>query len=196
MKTENLQTAERIIQAVVAHADCPVTVKFRSGWNDNTIVAPEFARMAESAGAAAVTVHARTWSQQFGGKADRRVIAAVKKSVNIPVIGNGDILSYQDGLDMMEETGCDGVMIGRGALGNPWVFSPEGMPRSVTARLPVIQRYLELAREHLDSERLLFRIKNHICRYFSGIHGAAEIRKQIIASTSLKEIEKILVHLA
>ena len=196
MKEENLQTAEGIIQAVVVNAHCPVTVKFRSGWNDHSIIAPEFAQMAEAAGAAAVTVHARTWAQQFGGKADRRVIAAVKQSVNIPVIGNGDVLCYQDGLEMMEETGCDGVMVGRGALGNPWVFRSEGMPATIKARLPVIRRYLELAQEYLDCERLLFRIKNHTCRYFNGIHGAAEVRKQIIDSPSLEEIGKILGDLA
>jgi nifR3 family TIM-barrel protein len=192
MKEENLGTAEEIIRAVVANTPYPVTVKFRSGWNDSNIIAPEFAQMAEAAGAAAVTVHARTWAQQFGGKADRRVIAAVKKAVNIPVIGNGDILCYEDGLDMMAETGCDGVMVGRGALGNPWVFRAEGMPESLTARLPVILRYLELAQEHLDTERLLFRIKNHTCRYFSGLRGAAEIRKPIIDCHSLDEIREIL----
>ncbi|MCW5213086.1 tRNA dihydrouridine synthase DusB [Desulfobulbus sp. TB] len=192
MKADNLQTAEKIIQAVVANTHCPVTVKFRSGWNHDNIIAPEFAQMAESAGATAVTIHARTWVQQFGGKADRGVIAAVKQAVNIPVIGNGDILCYQDGLKMMEETGCDGVMIGRGALGNPWVFHPQGMPEILAARLPVIRHYLELAREHLDTERLLFRIKNHICRYFIGVHRAVEIRKQIIDSPSLEEVENIL----
>ncbi|WP_446011452.1 tRNA dihydrouridine synthase DusB [Candidatus Electrothrix sp.] len=196
MKAEKLETAEKIIQAVVAHADCPVTVKFRSGWNEDTIIAPEFARMVESAGAAAVTVHARTWAQQFGGKADRRVIAAVKDAVRIPVIGNGDILCYEDGLEMMDETGCDGVMVGRGALGNPWVFRSEGIPETIEARLPVIRRYLELAEQHLDSKRLLFRIKNHTCRYFNGVHGAAEIRKRIIASPSLEEIKNILSKLA
>ncbi len=196
MKAENLHTAEKIIQAVVANTPCPVTVKFRSGWNHDRIIAPEFAQMAESAGAAAVTIHARTWVQQFGGKADRAVIAAVKQAVNIPVIGNGDILCYQDGLEMMKETGCDGVMIGRGALGNPWVFHPQGMPENLAARLPVIRRYLELASEHLDTERLLFRIKNHICRYFNGVHGAAEIRKQIVDSPSLQEVANILDRLA
>ena len=192
MKEENLRTAEEIIRAVVADTHCPVTVKFRSGWNDSSIIAPEFAQMAEAAGATAVTVHARTWAQQFGGKADRRVIAAVKQAVNIPVIGNGDILCYEDGLEMMAETGCDGVMVGRGALGNPWVFRAKGMPESLAARLPVILRYLELAQEHLDTERLLFRIKNHTCRYFTGLRGAAEIRKQIIDCNSLDEIREIL----
>ena len=192
MKAENLHIAEEIIQAVVANAPCPVTVKFRSGWNHDNIIAPEFARMAESAGAAAVAVHARTWAQQFGGKADRRVITAVKRAENIPVIGNGDILRYQDGLEMMDETGCDGIMVGRGALGNPWVFCPQGMPESLTGRLPVILRYLELAEQDLDYERLLFRIKNHTCRYLSGLRGAAELRKQIIACASLKDIRSVL----
>jgi tRNA-dihydrouridine synthase B len=192
MKPENLQTAEGIIREVVANSDCPVTVKFRSGWNDSSIIAPEFAVMAEAAGAAAVTIHARTWAQQFGGKADRRVIAEVKKAVSIPVIGNGDILCHDDGLEMMAETGCDAVMVGRGALGNPWVFQAEGMPESLAGRLPVILRYLELAGRHLDTERLLFRIKNHACRYFTGLRGAAVIRKRIIDCGGLGEIVEFL----
>jgi tRNA-dihydrouridine synthase B len=192
MKPENLQTAEGIIREVVANTNCPVTVKFRSGWNDSSIIAPEFAAMAEAAGAAAVTIHARTWAQQFGGKADRRVIAEVKKAVFIPVIGNGDILCHDDGLEMMAETGCDAVMVGRGALGNPWVFQPGDIPDSLAGRLPVVLRHLELAGEHLDTERLLFRIKNHACRYFTGLRGAAEIRKRIIDCGGLGEIVDFL----
>ncbi|MCI5208643.1 MAG: tRNA dihydrouridine synthase DusB [Candidatus Electrothrix sp. ATG2] len=192
MKEENLATAEKMIRAVVAHSQCPVTVKFRSGWNDDNIIAPEFAKMAEAAGAAAVTVHARTWAQQFGGKADRQVIAAVKKAVRIPVVGNGDILHYEDGLKMMEETGCDGVMVGRGALGNPWVFQAQGTPEDLVSRLPVILRYLTLSAEHLNTARLLFRIKNHTCRFLTGLHMAAEIRQQIMRCTEIEEIEKLL----
>ncbi|MCI5211614.1 MAG: tRNA dihydrouridine synthase DusB [Candidatus Electrothrix sp. ATG2] len=192
MKEENIAQAEKIIQAVVAHAHCPVTVKFRSGWSDDKIIAPEFAQMAEAAGADAVTVHARTWAQQFGGKANRQVIAAVKKAVHIPVIGNGDILHYEDGLSMMTETGCDGIMVGRSALGNPWVFRPQGTPEDLAGRLPAILRYLTLSAEHLNTERLLFRIKNHTCRFLNGLHMAAEIRRLVMRCTDIEEIEKLL----
>lgn len=192
MKPENRQRAEAVIRAVVGNADRPVTVKFRSGWNEESIVAPDFARMCEAAGAAAVTIHARTWAQQFGGQADRRIIAEVKRAVFIPVIGNGDILSYADGLEMMAETGCDAVMIGRGALGNPWVFQPEGRPESLAGRLPVILRYLKLAGQHLAAEPLFFRIRNHTCRFLAGLTGASTLRQEIIACTTLAEMEDVL----
>jgi len=110
--------AREIIRQVVANTDKPVTVKMRSGWNHEQINAPEFAQMAEEAGAQAVTIHARTWSDGFGGTVDWRVIAAVKEAVRIPVIGNGDIRSRAEGQEMMAATGCDAVMIGRAALRN------------------------------------------------------------------------------
>lgn len=192
MKPENRELAEQIIRAVAASTPLPVTVKFRSGWNDDSIVAPDFARMCEAAGAAAVTVHARTWAQQFGGRADRQVIAAVKQAVSIPVIGNGDISSYADGLAMMAETGCDAVMIGRGALGNPWIFQPGGRPESLAGRLPVICRYLELARQHIDTAKLLFRIKNHVSRCLAGLPSAAALRQEIMACPDIAALEKLL----
>ncbi len=192
---KDLIRAEGIIRAVVANTNLPVTVKFRSGWNEASINAPEFAVMSEEAGAAAVTVHARTWSQKFGGRADRTVIARVKEKVSIPVIGNGDIISHADGLAMMGETGCDGVMIGRGALGNPWVFQKEGIPLSLNGRLPSLKRHMELAGRHLDAERLLFRIKNHAARYLSGLPGAAKRRQQITECSSLQSIMDLLASL-
>jgi tRNA-dihydrouridine synthase B len=196
MKPENRQQAEAVIRAVVSNADRPVTVKFRSGWNDESIVAPDFARMCEAAGATAVTIHARTWAQQFGGRADRQVITAVKRAVSIPVIGNGDILSYTDGLEMMTETGCDAVMIGRGALGNPWIFQPEGRPESLAERLPLLLRYAALAGEHLPAGPLFFRIKNHVSRCLSGLSGAAILRQEILACAELAQLEDILKRLA
>jgi len=192
MKPENRELAEQIVRAVVSSATLPVTVKFRSGWNDDSIIAPDFARMCEAAGAAAVTIHARTWAQQFGGRADRRVIAAVKRAVAIPVIGNGDISSHADGLAMMAETGCDAVMIGRGALGNPWIFRPEGRPESLAGRLPLLRRYLELAEQHIDTNKLLFRIKNHVSRCLAGLPGAAAARQEIMACPDIAALAELL----
>ena len=193
MKPENLKLAEAVIQAVVRNAaGKPVTVKFRSGWDEQSIIAPDFAKMCEAAGAAALTIHARTKAQQFGGRADRRIIAAVKRAVSVPVIGNGDICSYADGLEMMAETDCDAVMIGRAALGNPWIFQPDGRPESLAGRLPLIRRYAELAQEHLDTDRLLARIKHHTCRFFSGLPGAATLRQEIIACASITEMQNLL----
>ena len=189
---KDLNRAEAIIRTVINNTELPVTVKFRSGWTESSINAPEFAMMAENAGAAAVTVHARTWSQMFGGSADRDVIARVKEAISIPLIGNGDILSYEQGIEMMKETGCDAVMIGRGALGNPWVFQPDGRPETLDKRLPVLLRHLELAGQYLDTDRLLFRIKNHAARYLSGLPGAAGIRQQIIQCPSLQEMKHLL----
>ena len=186
------QLAQAIIKAVCANTQLPVTVKFRSGWTHDNINGPQFAVMAEAAGAAAVTIHGRTWAQGFGGQADWQVIKAVKEAVTIPVIGNGDILSHADGIKMMIETGCDAVMVGRGALGNPWVFSPTGPPATLSGRLPVIRRYLELADRHLHANRVLFKIKNHTSKFLTGIPGAAFLRKSIYSSETIEEIIALL----
>lgn len=188
----DFERAADIIRAVKQNTALPVTVKFRSGWHRDENIAADFARMAQDAGVAAVTVHARTWAQGFAGKADWRTIAAVKQSVSIPVIGNGDILSYRDGLRMMNETGCDGVMIGRGALGNPWVFRESGRPSTLDGRLPVMFRHIELMRRFLPPVRQLQGAKNHITRYLGGLPGASVLRRQIAESSSVDRIISIL----
>jgi nifR3 family TIM-barrel protein len=186
------QRAEAIIRAVCAHTSLPVTVKFRSGWTETTINAPEFAVMAETAGASAVIVHARTWTQGFGGRADWHVIGAVKRAVSIPVIGNGDILSSVEGEAMMVETGCDGVMAGRGALGNPWLFSPMGRPKTLAGRLPVLERYLQLAEQFLPLDKVLFKVKNHASKFLTGLAGAASLRQAIYACESIETMVTLL----
>lgn len=184
--------AEAIVRAVCANTSLPVTVKFRSGWTEETINAPDFARMAEGAGAAALTIHGRTWAQGFGGLADRRVIAAVKAAVSIPVIGNGDVHSYGDGLTMMAETGCDGVMVGRGALGNPWLFAPAGKPAMLPARMAVIERYLQWAEQFLPLDKVLFKVKNHTAKFLGGIDGASSLRYALYACATIGDVRELL----
>ncbi len=187
--------AATIIKQVVARSPLPVTVKCRSGLDDGNITAPLFARMVEDAGASAITVHGRTWQQGFAGTADRQVIRRVRQAVTIPVIGNGDILHGSDIRAMLAETGCAGVMIGRGALGNPWIFSDKGTPRTLAGRIPVIKRHLQLADKHLDVDKMLFRLKNHVGRYFSELAGASKIRRQIMEQPSFTSLTAFICNL-
>jgi len=188
--------AEAVIRQVRAHTNLPVTVKIRLGWNHQEINGPEFAKMAEDAGATAIIVHGRTWSDGFGGIADRAGIARVKAAVNIPVIGNGDIHTYQDGLAMMAESGCDGVMIGRGALGNPFVFRPEGRPVNLAAILPSLLRHLELINHFCQPEKVLARAQNQAGRYFKGLPGSSDIRKKIYEAASFADLRLEIQRLA
>lgn len=185
----SLSLAEEIIRKVQHNTSVPVTVKFRSGPDSNHLNAVDFALMAQSAGASALTIHGRTWAQGFTGSADPDIIAQVKAAVSIPVIGNGDILSYDDGLSMMQATGCDGVMIGRGALGNPWVFTPGGKPDNLMDTLAGVRRHMELMEHYLPTERMLGCIKNHLGRYFKGMSGSSNLRRTIYESLSFTELK-------
>ncbi len=185
---KDVPKAESIIKAVVRNTSLPVTVKFRLGWTNDTIIADTFAQMSQDSGAAAVSVHGRTWSQGFGGTADWAAIARVKAAVQIPVIGNGDVLSYQDGLRMMQQTGCDGVMIGRGSLGNPWVFSESGRPGTLKQRQKVISRHIELIEQFIPERQKVFKVKNHVIRYLTGLPGASRLRHRISRCESLDAI--------
>ena len=183
--------AATIISEVCNNTNLPVTVKIRTGWNHDSTVAPDFAKMAEDSGASAIAVHGRTWSQGFVGQVDWQTIARVKKNVAIPVIGNGDVNSYQEALQFMDNTGCDGIMIGRAALGNPWVFSPEGIPTSLAKRMAGLKRHLELIQEFSNTDKILPKIKNQAGRYFKGIAGGSAIRMQIYQAESFDEILKL-----
>ena len=198
MKTPRL--AGEICAAVAKAVNIPVTVKIRAGWDADSINAPEMARILEASGAALVCVHARTREQLYTPGIDLGVIEAVKNSVNIPVIGNGDILSAEDAINMVNFTGCDGVMIGRGAMGNPWIFS------EIRARLegkeysyPTLEERIDTAINQLDSviahkgERVgLAEGKKHMAWYLSGIRGAASARNEIMTAKSREEIVAIL----
>ncbi len=184
--------AEAILTKIVSRVSLPVSVKIRSGKDSHSINAPAFARMLEGSGASAVTVHARTWAQGFSGQIDKEIIIQVKNAVSIPVIGNGDVLSYRQGLQMLEETGCDGVMIGRGALGNPWVFQQAGRPEAMQEIVAGAQAHLALIEQYLPAEKILGYIKNHMCRYFRGLPGSSALRQGIFAAPNLDALKQML----
>lgn len=188
----DIQLAESIIREVIQNSDVPVTVKFRAGTTFDQINCVEFAQMAEASGAAALTIHGRTWSQAFTGSSNRKYIRKVKEAVTVPVIGNGDVTSYQEGLEMMEETGCDGVMIGRAALGNPWVFTREGRPQTLVPILKTAQRHLQLMEDHIQVERALGYIKNHLGRYFKHMRGSSKIRQAIYGCPNYESLKQLI----
>jgi len=188
---QDRKLAAAIIQRVCDNTSLPVTVKIRTGWNHTAIVAPDFAKMAEDNGASGIAVHGRTWSQGFGGTVDWETIARVKDSVAIPVIGNGDITTYQEAFDFLDISGCDGVMIGRGALGNPWVFTPGGTPETLPERMQGLTHHLQLIRQYSNPDRILAKIKNHAGRYFKGITGGASMRRQIYSAPTFEALMEL-----
>lgn len=191
MKESN--KARLVIREVVRKSQVPVTVKIRSGWDHNTIVAVDFAQMAEDEGVSAVTVHARTCSDGFGGRVDWQVIARVKQAVTIAVIGNGDIKNRQDGLKMMARTNCDAVMIGRAALGTPWVFQDNMVSSpSLAYRLTALRRYLQLINLYYEPDKIMARIKNHAGRYLKGLADGRVIRKKIYEASNFDELCKVI----
>jgi tRNA-dihydrouridine synthase B len=192
---KDMKLAAEIIDRVVENSKVPVTVKFRTGWNHQSITAVDFARMSQDHGASAIAVHGRTWSDGFGGTVNFEIIKRVKQQVSIPVIGNGDILSLESGKKMIRQTGCDAVMIGRAALGAPWIFSGNNSADK-QQRLKAMLRHLDLLEQHMNPQLMMGRIKNHIGRYFKGLPGGSKIRCQVFdikEFTHLKEMIKELL---
>lgn len=200
---KNPDLASEIVEAVVKAVDIPVTVKIRIGWDKNSINAVEMAKKLEAAGAALVCVHGRTREQQYAPYADWTQIAAVKKAVNIPVIGNGDIFTPDDALKMINETECDGIMIGRGALGNPWIFENtvnlfEGRPTREISQNEVIDvalSHLRLMIEDKGERAGVAESRKHLGWYMKGLRGAAELRNRINTAATLEELTELLLTL-
>lgn len=195
--------AGRIIRSVREATKLPLTVKFRAGWDENSINAPEFAKIAEQNGADIICIHARTRSQMYAPGINLDIIRQVKEAVSIPVIGNGDIFTAEDAVNMINATGCDGVAVARGALGNPWLFNEiacalEGTPYTPPTDAQRLELALFHARDMIErkGERTgLAEARPHMARYTKGIRGSASARDRIMKAESLQEIEQVFVEL-
>ena len=192
---------EQILSSMVRHVKKPVTVKFRKGFNDTSVNAVEIAKIAESCGVAAVAVHGRTREQYYSGKADWEIIRQVKEAVKIPVIGNGDVFQPEDAEAMLKQTGCDGVMIGRGAKGNPWIFSrtqdyletgeiPPGP--SVAEIRDMILHHGSLLSQYKGEKMAMREMRKHMAWYTAGLPHSAALRNEINQIETLNEMKQLL----
>lgn len=194
---KDLPLASKIIKSVVKNSSLPVTVKFRKGWDDSLINAVEFAVMAEESGVSAVTVHGRTRAQMYEGSADWDIIKKVKKSVKIPVIGNGDIVTPEAAKRMLEETGCDGILVARGAMGNPWIFkriihyldTGEVLPEpSPNEKVDMAIRHTVMMVEYKGEVTGIKEMRKHIAWYIKGLRNATMIKNLINTITTKDEM--------
>lgn len=192
----DLDKVYEITKAVVDASSVPVTVKIRKGWDNDHIVAVEAAKAIEKAGASAVTVHGRTRSEFYSGKADWDIIRKVKENVNIPVIGNGDVRSGKDAFEMFEKTNCDGIMISRASLGNPWIFeevkdylqnAPE-KPTSSQEKMNIILEHIELETEEKGEDVGIKEMRKHIAFYLKGEPDASKLREKINHMETKEEV--------
>lgn len=203
MKTPDL--AGEIIRAVADAVTIPVTVKIRKGWDSNSINAVELAQIAEQSGAAAIAIHGRTRTEMYSGKADWDIIRQVKSAVSIPVIGNGDVTNVQTAALMLEQTGCDAVMIGRGALGNPWLFRqinayltecrvlpPPGIHEKMAVMLKQIQKTIEYKGEHTA----MLEARHHAAYYTRGLRGGAAFRREISSLETFEQLAELACRIA
>jgi nifR3 family TIM-barrel protein len=187
----DVTAAERILRAMRRAIRVPLTIKIRGGWDDTHLNAVEIARMAEAEGVDAITVHPRTRAQQFTGKAPWTIIAEVVDAVRIPVTGNGDVRSMADARRMVAQTGCQSVMVGRGALGRPWLFDPsfEALPADARRayRARVIARHVVLIQSHCSPKYALVQLKKHLAWYTEGLGHARECRVALFQARSADE---------
>lgn len=195
----DIKKAEKVIEAVVKSTSKPVTLKIRKGWDHNNIVAVEFAQMAEKAGISAITIHGRTRTDFYSGKADLEIIKKVKEAVKIPVIGNGDIVDEQTALEMFEKTGVDGIMIGRGTFGNPWIFKKishflqtgEKLPEiPLEERLQILEKHINLELKSKPEIVAIRELRKPISWYTKGLKDSSEFRDKINKIEKIEELKQ------
>lgn len=198
---KNPKLIEELVKAAVSHCSRPVTVKIRKGFDDDHVNAVECALAAQEGGASAVAVHGRTRTQMYSGRADWDIIEQVAAALRIPVIGNGDVTDGPSARRMLDETGCDAVMVARGAQGNPWVFreieaylkTGQEIERPHRAEIiRMIRRHAQLQREFKGEYRGIREMRGHISWYFSGFPGAAKLRRKVNELNSFEELEAML----
>ena len=196
----DLPLAEKVISSVVKHTRLPVSVKFRSGWDEAHLVSADFARMAEAAGASFLTLHPRTRTQQYSGAADWNEIIKARSAVSIPVIGNGDVTDAPSALRMLSETGCDGIMVGRGALGRPWIFSEmraalDGKEYTAPDRRETAARILRHAELEMEAKgpHGMVELRKHLPLYFTGQRGASALKKALSQVKTMEELRSLLL---
>lgn len=197
---KNPDLAERIVKKVVSKSKKPVSVKFRKGWDDNSVNAVEFAKMMEEAGASFIAIHGRTREQMYSGHADWDIIRRVKEAVKIPVIGNGDVVDEDSAKKLFDETGCDAILIGRGALGAPWIFkrinyyfeTGQKMPEiSIEERFDVILRHLKMAEEFKGRQGII-EMRKHIAWYLKGLKNSTYVKDIVNRLDEREKIEEVL----
>ena len=196
----NLELVEQIATEVVKASKVPVTAKIRKGWDANHVVAVETAQILEKSGIAAITIHGRTREEYYSGNADWDIIKAVKQAVSIPVIGNGDIKCKEDALKMFEQTNVDGIMIGRAAIGNPWIFEEiinylqgrEQREVSTKEKLDIMIEHINLAVEEKGEEIAVKEMRKHLAYYVKGMQDASKLREQINKIGTKEELIKLI----
>lgn len=186
--------AVRVAEAVVRASPVPVTVKLRTGWDEDSLVYEELGRRLQEVGVSALTLHARTRRQFYAGRADWDAIARLKRAVSIPVIGNGDVTCLQDARRMMEQTGCDAAMIGRAAMGNPWAFA--GRDPSPRERVEGALRHARMLMAFKGEAVAMREMRGHVACYVRGLHGAARIRERTNAASTYAQLRECLADLS